>query len=521
MKTEDFVLIPVDGPGGERTVPLPEIFAGLSRGDVTGFPGLAAHQRSPWHLFLAQVGALALSAAGRRADDLPTDGDTWADLLAALTPGTADTAWRLVVDDATRPALLQPPVAGGDLGDHRRVIDTPDALDLLVTAKNHDLKMARAADAAEHLWLYALVSLQTFQGFSGRGNYGVARMNGGFGSRPLVELVPARDWPTRFRRAVAVGMAAREAELTAGDGRRFGPDGTRLLWTLPWDAEEPLPLQRLDPLFVEVCRRIRLARTADGRIRALFRASEMARVAAKETKGNVGDPWIPISLRTQGALTLTGDAVGYEQVARILTDRRAIEPCRSMRPLDGDGDDDPMWFHVSVLVRGQGKTEGLHERWLPVRPRLARLAVGARWAAVDAIAREMIENARDGALRPLRAGLRVLLAGGVDLKDAKSDDPRIEPWTERLRERIDAVFFDHLDRFVAAMDDEAATRAVRSAWQRDLVRLGREVADGAMDTLSPGSARAVRARAMAEIVLNRMVRKNLPDAVTPETEEAA
>jgi CRISPR system Cascade subunit CasA len=521
MITSAFIVIPVTREDGGADLSLPDVLAGLVRGDVTGFPGLAAHQRSPWHLFLAQVAALAMSVAGRPADDLPIEGESWAGMLAALTPGTADTAWRLIVDDVSKPALLQPPVKAGDLAAHKKTIGTPDALDLLVTAKNHDVKMARAAGAAEHLWLYALVSLQTFQGYSGRGNFGVARMNGGFASRPLVELVPGRDWPSRFRRAVAVAMAAREAELAEVEGRRFARDGAKLLWTVPWDEDEPLPLLRLDPLFVEVCRRIRLVRAADGGIRALFRASEAARVAAKDAKGALGDPWIPLNLRTQGALTLTGDAVGYEQVARILTDRQAIEPCRSMRPLESDRDDERMWFHVSVLVRGQGKTEGLHERWLPVRPRLARLAFGERWEAVNAFAQEMIENTRDGALRPLRAGLAVLLAGGVDLKDAKSDDPRIDPWTERLRERIDEVFFHHLDRFVASIGDDDATQAARAEWQRTLADLARTAAADAMDALSPGSARAVRARAVAENVLLGMVRKNLPDARQPETEEAA
>ena len=77
-----------------------------------------------------------------------------------LTPGfAADEPWQLVVEDWTQPAFLQPPVPDGVT--LANPVPTPDALDLLITSKNHDLKQAVARQGQPEDWLFALVSLQT------------------------------------------------------------------------------------------------------------------------------------------------------------------------------------------------------------------------------------------------------------------------------------------------------------------------------------------------------------------------
>ena len=102
-----------------------------------------------------------------------------------------DEPWRLVVDDRSKPAFLQPPVPK-DVTLNKDVA-TPDALDLLITARNHDLKQAIARRADPEDWIFALVSLQTGEGYGGgSGGYqGIARMNGGWSSRPMMALAPA------------------------------------------------------------------------------------------------------------------------------------------------------------------------------------------------------------------------------------------------------------------------------------------------------------------------------------------
>ena len=58
--------------------------------------------------------------------------------------------------------------------------------DLLLTSRDHDLKQTVASRASPEDWVFALVSLQTSEGYGGRGNYGIAQMNGGSSSRPML-----------------------------------------------------------------------------------------------------------------------------------------------------------------------------------------------------------------------------------------------------------------------------------------------------------------------------------------------
>ena len=251
--TLDEPIIGLSLPSGESAgATLPGVLARLSAGDRLEFSGLQAHQLHAWHAFLTQLAALALHARGEV--DLRQPEARWRELLAALTDGEVE-PWCLVVGDLGRPALLQPPVPEGTL-DGFKEIGSPAGLDLLVTAKNHDVKSARVRAAQPEHWLYALVALQGMQGFTGRDNYGVARMFSGFGSRPAVAAAPDLSWPARFARDVGVWLEERPALC-----QRFGypaHGGHALLWLLPWDGLSSIHLQECDPFFLEICRRSRL-----------------------------------------------------------------------------------------------------------------------------------------------------------------------------------------------------------------------------------------------------------------------
>ena len=172
---------------GDR-VSLPALFAAMAEGRVRGFPALRPHQRPAWHMFLVQLGALALWQAGR--EDVPKEAADWVVYLRKLTRDHAgDAPWRLVVEERRKPAFLQPPDPGGL---RWKTVETPDALDLLITSRNHDLKQAVAQYGAAEDWVFALVSLQTSEGYGGKGNHGIARMNGGSSSRPMLGLASSR-----------------------------------------------------------------------------------------------------------------------------------------------------------------------------------------------------------------------------------------------------------------------------------------------------------------------------------------
>ena len=153
----------------------------MPRGEITELPSLRAHQRASWHMFLVQFATLALWQAGQRG--LPQQSSAWSAILRGLVPDyPGDAPWRLAAHEPDFPAFLLPLDPGGLRWTE---IETPDALDVLITARNHDAKQAANRHATPEDWILALVSLQTMSGYSGYGKNGIARMNGGFASRPL------------------------------------------------------------------------------------------------------------------------------------------------------------------------------------------------------------------------------------------------------------------------------------------------------------------------------------------------
>ena len=65
---------------------------------------------------------------------------------------------------------MQPPTSSEDKWkDYKNRVETPDELDMLVTGKNHDLKVNVAVNPDLDDWLLALLTLQTMEGVYGRG----------------------------------------------------------------------------------------------------------------------------------------------------------------------------------------------------------------------------------------------------------------------------------------------------------------------------------------------------------------
>jgi CRISPR system Cascade subunit CasA len=95
--------------GSRRTLTLPGLYTELMRDGVAEVPAARPHQRQALHAFLAQIGALALIHAKR--DNPPETEAEWTGLLRGLTPKyTDDEPWSLIVEDVSKPALLQPPI---------------------------------------------------------------------------------------------------------------------------------------------------------------------------------------------------------------------------------------------------------------------------------------------------------------------------------------------------------------------------------------------------------------------------
>ncbi|WP_038213680.1 CRISPR-associated protein Cse1 [Xenophilus azovorans] len=466
---------------------LPQLLAELAADTVRDFPALRPHQRHPWHAFLAQLAAVAL----HRADQVVpwTDAADWRTALLALTPDDADGAAWCLVAPPERPALLQSPVLGERVSDWKNVLRAADELDMLVTSKNHDLKAARARRAEPDDWLYALVSLQTQEGFLGAGNYGISRMNGGFASRPGVGVSPVGAWGGRWAADVQTLLAQR---ATIADQQGLAAEGGHaLLWLIPWAGTESLAMQSLDPLYVEVCRRVRLEDIGGVPV-ARVTGSKVARVAAKERNGITGDPWTPVDAADGKALTVSGAGFEYKLMADLLTGGRFTHGAAWR--LDGWPRDATLQVVAQATVRGQGKTEGYHERRVPVSPKLRSRLAGPQRVAVAEMAKQRI--AAIAALRKLLWSALVLLfanGDGDDRNDSISD--KAGRFARPFEQREDPRFFD--DLALEAEAEDADRIALRVQWLLGLVKRAEHVLSEAFEAGPRSGMQRYKARAAA------------------------
>lgn len=517
---DEAVLSTSDASGRRRDMlSLPELYAALVRGAVGDFPALRPHQRHVWHAFLVQVGALALHRAG--LTEPPDEADAWRALLLALTPDDPDgAAWALVAPPAG-PALLQAPVPGGNVSSFKSVA-TPDTLDMLVTAKNHDVKRSAMAIARPEHWVYALVSLQTQEGFLGAGNYGISRMNGGFASRPGFGIGPDRGPDARVVRDMRRLLATR-ARVLDDYAHYQSVGGIALVWLVPWDGTGSLAPDRLDPFYVEVCRRVRLAADGGGALRALVTGSGGARIAAKALNGRTGDPWTPLMPDGDGRKAFTADAGGltYKRLVPLLfpspTDPKA--PIRA--PLQEWAPDDPAEGLVIVaraVVRGQGKTEGVHERRVPMSKMLRRfLGPGVATDEAARVASERVEDAGLFARRVLfPAVLAVYTAAPSAGERARDDDTakgRANTALARFDAAVDASFFGDLEAELAEAEPRAR-EAMRVAWIARMRDLGAGVLESVLAAAPTAAMRHYRTRVRARGRLEAAFRRHFGHRLT-------
>jgi CRISPR system Cascade subunit CasA len=501
----DDSLFQIRTPENEReAMTLPQVLARLPTSNVVSFEALQAHQEQAWYSFLVQ---LATMVVARVTDGtVPETAEEWRNALLRLAGDNA-AAWHLVVEEVEKPAFLQPPVPEGSLEDagYKNDVPTPDRLDVLVTSKNHDVKRTRITRARPEHWTYALITLQTMEGFLGRGNYGVIRMNGGFGNRPFVGLAPDLTWGGRFRRDLAVLTSLRDEIL---DQYPCSDDGRTLLWLEKWDGlkDQAVALENCDPYFVEVCRRIRL-RSEDGDIACWRANSKGQRVnASDDLNGVTGDPWTPIDRSDSKALTLSGAGFTYRRIDEILLGDEYRRPIAMQFQ---DSEQDGAYLIARTLVRGQGKTEGLHYRVVPVPPEITAVAMGdtSAWAEITDRSRKRINTAGEVQNRVLRPAISELLKKGRD-EDVDRED--VEPWLSAFDETVDDIFFESLwSSFREGLDEDEA----KQRWSEKLLGLAEEQFEDARKSVPIPTSARWRAVSVAENVFGGTCRQVLGTAI--------
>ncbi len=512
--------------GAAACLSLPEVLARLSAGEDLTFNALRPHQQAPWHAFLVQLAYLALE--GEDDATPPVSPAAWAERLRALTADhPSDGPWCLINTDWQQPAFLQAPCSVSRVADFKRMADAAQDIDVLVTARHHDEKTGKLPLRVASLdaLVYALVLLQGWSAFLGAGNYNTMRMNGGFSSRPQFRLAFARGTGPEFLRDLTVLLGARgeladqfaqqhpQADLSALHG---------LLWLLPWD-EGSLPLSTVHPLCLEVTRRVRLVREDEQLL--LRRASSNAmRVAAKDRRGDVMDPWVPIVTGEEPkALTAQAHSLGYRSLHSLLFDVSKIRKPLLALPSDGERRaNQPGTWIAQVLVSGDGGTDGMLRRELLMpAPVLTQMASASTALALRS--QQFVHLAGLASGKVLRSALLQFVDAGKDVDWKNRDFTRaVEPWVDRYEQAIDEVFFVQLFDTVERGLEDTPAQQQWVAWLLGAAHA--HLATAALALPTRDSTRQF-ARARAERLLRMSLRKQfgalLPGTSAPSSDTKA
>ena len=304
-------IIPVQTiPNGPiHRVSFPELLAMASTDQIENLPGMRWHQLQAWHSTTVQLAVIALTASS--SPILPQEAPVWRRALANLTQN--EDAWHLVQEDPTVPAFMQPPITDlTRLADYKtdpaNRYQTPDDLDPVYTGKAHELKPSIDHIGDPSSWLYSLINLQTAQHYSNAGAYGISRMAGRIGGRPMLSLTPSLRFGRRFARDTRT--------LLDTATEPAGPNQPQLIWTIPWHGaiDEQLDPTDLGPHYIDNARRLRLV-SAGGRIHAIHASSKGDRI---KVGGNLADPWAPLSLPKEAPLVIPPTGFSWELISGYL-----------------------------------------------------------------------------------------------------------------------------------------------------------------------------------------------------------
>ncbi|MDE2780369.1 MAG: type I-E CRISPR-associated protein Cse1/CasA [Chloroflexota bacterium] len=443
---------------------LPEVYADLVNDRVDDFPYVRPHQRHFWHTTLCQIGTIAMVNAGPA--DLLHRPEEWEEVLRNLTREQFpdDDPWRMVNPDITRPAFLQSPASAAEkISDYNKILETPTGLDLPVASKHHDLRELDIRQATPEMWLFALAARQAGGGYDGPRLYEVSRMNSGSGNRHGFSLTPSTRWGPHIRRDIRVLTHL----CQANDVKNL------LLWTRPWDGtkQEQIPLDSLTPLelYVDVSRRIRLELDPQDRITARYATSESPRVHAKEVKGLTRDPWT--ITETDKAVTVASAGFGYRQVTNYLNPGKCTLPVLA-KPSQADGQTDT-YLVARALARGQGKTEGYHERIIPLNRKATGMLRGpATQRQLHIIAESRVKYVGE-VQSILGHAVKTYLQNGKSAGKTKNEHQEvINNARRRLEQAVDQRFWQDLQDELDSQEPE------RTKWewsQQVPVQLAREI----------------------------------------------
>ena len=294
-------------------------------------------------------------------------------------------------------------------------------------------------------------------------------MSGAYSSRPMLSLAPLDD------AAAAINLSrwwARDVRRLLA--RRDGLRGIALVWPEPWPEGQALSIDRLDPLFIEVCRRVRLA-IQDDRLMAARGTSRKARIAAEESRGVISDeadPWAPIidDGETKKTVRLGERDFTYAFLFNLLNGRKTLRPYLAQPGAEETFQ--PMALVAEAFSRGQSKTDGFRSRIVPIPRGVVQTFFGPLAVAVAETMFEDIKHIEDS----LSGSLALVAAEGDFEKRKKINQSQsaqnklkktISEPLSAFDRRVDQRFFPALCAHLQAEGRVARTEA-RRAFIREL-----------------------------------------------------
>lgn len=488
---------------GTGAISLPELLALLGEDRVESLPGLQRHQEDAFHIFCCYLAGAVLVRASESSPQQTAE--FWRKGIRTLTRqegGEDDSAWTLVVDDPTKPAFMQSPVASETVfaSEYKLKAKTTDAMDVLQTAKNHDVKSSKAAGSEAEQWVFALTSVNGMVGYVGAGNYGIARMNGGFGSRVCIDWRKSFRIGNRFIHNVTRLTLLRETLLS--EPYPYTAAGSVLTWLSPWDGKESRSLSCFDPFFIETPRRIRI-RNNDGTIQCFGATSTTAQIAADQLNGNLGDPWTPVKTETNEPFTPNPRGLTAKLLRDILfSDGFSAAPMMAAERESG-------WVALSARIRERrkGNPEGFHEAAIRV-PETARPILfggGARRDRLALLSKRGVDAAAEVG-QVLSNALFSLMEGGPEKINYDAD--QVAKWVNSKAKPFDLNwnprYFDWLWSTVDIPDDTEALRP----WFDELRRLAQDTLERAFDRVPQRHGRSYRAKTKAQGIFFGSLKKN-------------
>ncbi len=485
---------------------LPALLQALGEDRVESLPALQRHQEDAFHIFLCYLSGAVLAREGQTNPQQSEE--FWRAGIRNVTGRQNDCAWTFTVEDLTLPAFMQAPTAKiEDFAMFKSKALTPDELDLLATARNHDVKASRVNYPQIEDWIYSLVNIQTMSGYFGRDHYGIARMNSGSGSRPRVRVEYSRRLGQNYCDDIARLINTRAGLLRGAWG--YQSDGLVVTWIIPWDLKSSIALKELDPFFIEIARPVRISLCTSGHPVALLSTSTAPRLAAKEMKGLMGDPWIPVDLKKHAALTVGGRGFTPERLSSLIFEQD-YELQAMQHPVIGK-EDQSCSFHASVLVGGQGKTDGFHDVDVRIPARIAGFLFRPN-PTRDLLAERSKTALGDSAKmqnRILRPALFTLLEAGP--KQVNTAKREISEWVDTAIGRYSRSWFDDFFPWLWRSLDVPSSDSARLEWLIALKKKARATLKEAILRYPARDGRRLRAQVNAEGIFYGCVHNVFPE----------